>query len=263
MLWQSFQSRGRSKSELVYTQMALICTLPEQGCCVRRKPESCGLKDDRKGAPSTKCVLRYILQSAEASVRQSEDVDGLSSSRCLLSQSQLEWLTYGLACRYISSTGDDVVGVVLERHAENFVVDIGAPFPAVLNILSFEGATRRNRPKLAEGDLVYARVVLAHRDIDTELSCTDAGGKVRIPLQQRRIPCATGIFVGGSSVSCPQSMFCMSGVGIRTLERRPPDKLLHSPCKATAGVSYSSSLGGSGELPAIRDSHWPEWAGLD
>ncbi|KAK9904762.1 hypothetical protein WJX75_002069 [Coccomyxa subellipsoidea] len=79
--------------------------------------------------------------------------------------------------RYIPSTGDDVVGVVVERHAENFVVDIGAPFPAVLNVLAFEGATRRNRPKLAEGDLVYARVVLAHRDIDTELACVDAGGK--------------------------------------------------------------------------------------
>lgn len=66
----------------------------------------------------------------------------------------------------------------MDRHAENFAVDIGAPFPAVLNFLAFEGATRRNRPKLAEGDLVYARVVMAHRDIDAELSCVDAGGKV-------------------------------------------------------------------------------------
>jgi exosome complex component RRP40 len=82
-----------------------------------------------------------------------------------------------------------VVGVVVERHAENFVVDIGAPFPAVLNVLAFEGATRRNRPKLAEGDLVYARVVLAHRDIDTELACVDAGGKVCILLHGRQILC--------------------------------------------------------------------------
>ena len=71
-----------------------------------------------------------------------------------------------------------MVGRVLERHSENFVVDIGGPFPAVLDVLAFEGATRRNRPKLAEGDLIYARVVLAHRDIDTELSCVDISGKV-------------------------------------------------------------------------------------
>ena len=82
------------------------------------------------------------------------------------------------ACRYIPAVGDNVVGRVVERHSENFVVDIGGPFPAVLNVLAFEGATRRNRPKLGEGDLVYARVVLAHRDLETELSCVDISGKV-------------------------------------------------------------------------------------
>ena len=74
--------------------------------------------------------------------------------------------------------GDNVIGMVIERHSDNLVVDIGGPFHAVLNSLAFEGATRRNRPKLIEGDLVYARVTLAHRDVDTELSCTEVSGKV-------------------------------------------------------------------------------------
>lgn len=34
---------------------------------------------------------------------------------------------------------------------QNFIVDIGAPFPAQLPMLSFEGATRRNRPNLNSG----------------------------------------------------------------------------------------------------------------
>jgi hypothetical protein len=34
---------------------------------------------------------------------------------------------------------------------QNFVVNIGAPFPAQLPMLSFEGATRRNRPNLVAG----------------------------------------------------------------------------------------------------------------
>lgn len=34
---------------------------------------------------------------------------------------------------------------------QNFLVDIGAPFPAQLPMLSFEGATRRNRPNLNPG----------------------------------------------------------------------------------------------------------------
>ena len=61
-------------------------------------------------------------------------------------------------------------------------MDIGGPFHAVLNSLAFEGATRRNRPKLDEGDLVYARVTLAHKDVDTELSCTEVSGKVCLIL---------------------------------------------------------------------------------
>jgi len=85
-------------------------------------------------------------------------------------------------CRYIPCVGDNVIGMVVERHSDNLIVDIGGPFHAVLNSLAFEGATRRNRPKLAEGDLVYARVTLAHKDVDTELSCTEVSGKVRLIL---------------------------------------------------------------------------------
>lgn len=60
---------------------------------------------------------------------------------------------------------------------QNFTVDIGAPFTALLPQLSFEGATRRNRPNLKTGDLVYARVVAAPRDMEPQLSCMDALGR--------------------------------------------------------------------------------------
>ena len=60
---------------------------------------------------------------------------------------------------------------------EHFFVDIRAPARATLSALSFEGATKRNRPTLKEGDLVYARVIVAHRDLDPEISCVDAGGR--------------------------------------------------------------------------------------
>ncbi len=74
--------------------------------------------------------------------------------------------------------GDAVVGTVVERHSDAYNVDLGGPFTAVLPALAFEGATRRNRPSLAPGDLVYARVTAASRDADPELACTDAAGKV-------------------------------------------------------------------------------------
>jgi len=40
--------------------------------------------------------------------------------------------------------------------------------------LAFEGATKRNKPALKVGSLVYARVSLAHKDMDPELECFDA-----------------------------------------------------------------------------------------
>ena len=41
-----------------------------------------------------------------------------------------------------------MIGVIEEKHGENYVVNIGAPSSALLPVLAFEGATRRNRPNL-------------------------------------------------------------------------------------------------------------------
>ena len=60
---------------------------------------------------------------------------------------------------------------------QHFTVDIGAPFKAMLPMLSFENATKRNRPAIYEGDVVCARVVTANPDMDPVLSCVDAQGR--------------------------------------------------------------------------------------
>lgn len=67
-----------------------------------------------------------------------------------------------------------VIGVVTQRLGEQYRVDIGAAFPATLNALAFEGATKRNRPAVRVGTIVYARVTLANKDMEPELSCMDA-----------------------------------------------------------------------------------------
>lgn len=41
-----------------------------------------------------------------------------------------------------------VIGIVREKHADNFKVDIGAASLASLSILGFEGATKKNRPNV-------------------------------------------------------------------------------------------------------------------
>lgn len=53
-------------------------------------------------------------------------------------------------------------------------VDIGSAHQAQLDGLAFESATKRNRPILKVGSLVYARVSLAHKDMEPELECFDA-----------------------------------------------------------------------------------------
>jgi exosome complex component RRP40 len=72
---------------------------------------------------------------------------------------------------------DFVLGTVTHRTAEYYRVDIGWHLPATLNVLAFEGATRKNRPSLHVGSIVYARVSLADPNIEPEVSCTTLEGK--------------------------------------------------------------------------------------
>lgn len=75
--------------------------------------------------------------------------------------------------RYLPRLGDCVVGAVVYRTAEAYKVDIKGPAAASLPVLAFNGATKRNRPLLEVGALIFARVEAASPDLDTELSCTD------------------------------------------------------------------------------------------
>jgi len=100
--------------------------------------------------------------------------------------------------RYIPSVDDLVVGIVVEAHAENYRLDIGSTQPAVLPALAFEGATKRNKPNLAVGALVYARVVVATPHMEAELSCTSPHFKKDWVTGQSLY----GELVGGYSFTC-------------------------------------------------------------
>ncbi|KAF4666428.1 Exosome component 3 [Perkinsus chesapeaki] len=76
--------------------------------------------------------------------------------------------------RYVPRRGDTVVGAVVQRTAEFYRVDINGPTgTAHLPALAFNGATKRHKPNLAPGDLVYCHVTVADNDLDIELSCVD------------------------------------------------------------------------------------------
>jgi exosome complex component RRP40 len=87
--------------------------------------------------------------------------------------------------RYRPFQEDRVVGIVEDRVASDgtggdiYRVNIGGPHPALLNNLSFEGATKRNKPNFSAGKLIYARIETIPPAMDPTLSCqlgpNDAG----------------------------------------------------------------------------------------
>ena len=77
---------------------------------------------------------------------------------------------------YFPQVGDQVVGVIEDRTSDAYKVNISSGAPALLSRLAFEGATKRNKPELKRGDVVYCRVADTDRDVDTELTCLSATG---------------------------------------------------------------------------------------
>lgn len=88
--------------------------------------------------------------------------------------------------RYVPSIGDHVLGVVVDCRPEQFLLDIKGPTLAYLPVLAFEGAMKRNYPRLEVGTLVYARVVKANAGMNPEVACMDANGKATVfgPLKE-------------------------------------------------------------------------------
>ncbi|KAL7415414.1 hypothetical protein BDY24DRAFT_382887 [Mrakia frigida] len=103
----------------------------------------------------------------------------------------------GKGKRYIPATQESVIGTVVARHAEGYRVDIGSAQMASLDALAFEGATKRNKPNLKVGSLVYARVSLANRDMEPELECFDATTRKAEGFEELK---------GGMVVSCSLQM---------------------------------------------------------
>ncbi|KAJ1919415.1 exosome non-catalytic core subunit rrp40 [Mycoemilia scoparia] len=73
--------------------------------------------------------------------------------------------------KYTPATGEPVIGVITAKHAEGYRVDIGSAHQATLPLLAFEGATKRNKPNLSIGALIYAKVSIANKDMDPEIEC--------------------------------------------------------------------------------------------
>jgi len=80
--------------------------------------------------------------------------------------------------RYIPQVNDRIVAIVEERVGEHYRVSIpgsscGYGF---LHSCAFEGATKRNKPSLGAGSLVYCRIASADVNRDVEVTCMVGNG---------------------------------------------------------------------------------------
>lgn len=106
--------------------------------------------------------------------------------------------------RYVPAFGDHVIGIVSDKNADEYRLQLGAAAPASLPVLAFDGATKRNRPHLEVGALVYARIVLAHRDMEPEASCAaPAGIGAKDWVTNESV---FGELSGGHLFDCPQQL---------------------------------------------------------
>ncbi|WFD44951.1 exosome non-catalytic core subunit rrp40 [Malassezia psittaci] len=94
------------------------------------------------------------------------------SSQASLSTTHGWWVDTNTR-RYIPTIDDLVIGQVTNRGVDSYTVTLFSAHSASLPVLAFEGATRRNRPNLEVGALVYARVISADTWAEPEISCID------------------------------------------------------------------------------------------
>lgn len=85
------------------------------------------------------------------------------------------WLEHPTGGRYLPAVGDLVVAQVHHSGAELFACSLTAHTNfANLGHLAFEGASKKSRPNLRSGDLVYARVAKTGRWEETDIECVNS-----------------------------------------------------------------------------------------
>ncbi len=112
--------------------------------------------------------------------------------------------------RYRPLQEDRVIGIVEDRVASDgsggdiYRVNIGGPHPALLSNLSFEGATKRNKPNLVPGMLVYARIESTPPSMDCTLTCTLGTHDAGVPRKDWMTNEGTyGVLTGGTCQKIP------------------------------------------------------------
>lgn len=72
---------------------------------------------------------------------------------------------------YTPKVDDFVIGTITQKNPEFYKIDIGTYTHAILNTKDFEGASKKTKPNLNLGDLVFARILKINKFDAPVLSC--------------------------------------------------------------------------------------------
>ena len=111
-----------------------------------------------------------------AGLHQVRDMVFSSAAGALRYRAPITYWVEGDKKMYVPRVSDQVVGIIEEKMGEFYKVNIFSSSSALLNKLAFEGATKRNKPELKKGDVLYLRVSIADKDLDTEVTCITSSG---------------------------------------------------------------------------------------
>ncbi|KAG0650423.1 Ribosomal RNA-processing 40 [Hyphodiscus hymeniophilus] len=138
--------------------------------------------------------------------------------------------------RYIPTVGDLVIATINRPSPEFYYASLSDYAPqATLPNLSFEGASRKTRPQLQPGALVYARVSLANKHMDPELECVSS---------------STGKSDGLGPLNGGMLFTISLGMARRLMLPRPAEqgRVVVLDEFGAAGVSFEIAVGRNGKL---------------
>jgi exosome complex component RRP40 len=117
--------------------------------------------------------------------------------------------------------------------------------------MSFEGATKKTRPQLTTGQLVYARVVSANKYMDAELECVSASTGKSDELG----PLVGGVVVDVSLgfarrlLMAPAPPAGQAGKGLKGLERgTSKNGIVVLDELGSAGLAFETAVGRNGKV---------------